>query len=257
MSDVNTLRDECVAEFAGTFLFLALGMGCVAGLKLAGAAYGQWEISIIWGLAVALAAYLTGGVSGAHLNPSVTFALAFFAKFPKQKILPYVISQFLGAFVAAAVVYGLYYNLFTAKTLDTAGVFTTFPNPHITLMQAFMTEFFITAVLVAVILGLSDDGNGLPRGALVAFLVGILVAVLGGAFGPLTGFAMNAARDFGPRLFAYFAGWGNGVMTGNREIPYFLVPLIAPAIGGCVGAAFYTKLIGEPLARRQSKSLAR
>lgn len=253
MSNMRTLRDECVAEFTGTFLFLAIGMGCVAGLKLAGAAYGQWEISIIWGLAVALAAYLTGGVSGAHLNPSVTFALAFFAKFPKQKILPYIISQFLGAFVAAAVVYGLYYNLFTAKTLDTAGVFTTFPNPHISLFQAFMTELFITAVLVAVILGLSDDGNGLPRGALVAFLVGVLVAVIGGAFGPLTGFAMNAARDFGPRLFAYVAGWEGSVMTGGKEIPYFLIPLIAPVIGGCLGAAFYTKLIGEPLARRQIK----
>lgn len=251
MTDKTTLRDECIAEFTGTFLFMVMGMGCVAGLKLAGASYGQWEISIIWGIAVALGAYVAGGVSGAHLNPSVTFALVFFAKFPKGKIIPYILAQFLGAFVAAAVVYCLYFNLFTEKTISTAGVFTTFPNPHITLLQAFMTELFITAVLVAVILGLSDGANGLPRGPLVALLVGLLVAVIGGAFGPLTGFAMNAARDFAPRLFAYLMGWDNDAMTGGKDIPYFLIPLTAPIIGGIIGGGFYTKLIGEPLARRQ------
>lgn len=250
MSNKISLRDQCIAEYTGTFLFVVMGVGCVAGLKLAGAAYGQWEISIIWGMSVALGAYVAGGVSGAHLNPSVTFALAFFGNFPKRKILPYIIAQFLGAFTAAAVVYGLYYNLFTERTIDTAGVFTTFPNPHISTAQAFMTEFFITAVLVAVILGLSDNKNGLSRGPLVAFLVGLLVAVIGGAFGPLTGFAMNAARDFGPRLFAYLVGWNSDVMTGGRAVPYFLIPLTAPILGGFMGAFFYTKLIGASLEGR-------
>lgn len=252
----SRLRDECVAEFTGTFIFLALGMGCVAGLKLTGAVYGQWEISVIWGIGVALGAYVAGGVSGAHLNPSVTLTLAIFGNFPKRKIIPFIIAQFLGAVVAAAIVYGLYQNLFTEKTLANASIFTTFPNPHITIAQAFMTELFITALLIAVILGLSDDGNGLPRGALAPFLVGLLVAVIGGAFGPLTGFAMNGARDFGPRLFAYFTGWGGAVMTGNREVPYFLVPLIAPIIGGIIGGFFYTFFIGKPLARLNSEELS-
>lgn len=251
MTPKECLRDECIAEFTGTFLFLALGMGCVAGLKLAGGAYGQWEISIIWGIAVSLAVYLTAGVSGAHLNPSVTVAFAVFGNFPKRKILPYILAQMLGAFVAAGVVYALYSNLFAFKNLDTAGVFTTFPHPGISLFQAFMTELFITALLVGVIFGLIDDGNGIPRGVLAPFLIGLLVAAIGGAFGPLTGFSMNAARDFGPRLFASLMGWGTEAMTGGKTVPYALVPLTAPVIGGLLGALFYTRLIGGPLARKK------
>jgi len=248
------LWDECIAEFTGTFLFVTLGAGCVAGLRLAGASYGQWEISIIWGLAVALGVYITAGVSGAHLSPSVTIALAVFGNFNKKKIIPYISAQMLGGFMAAVIVYFLYFNLFPAKTLLTAGVFTTFPHPKITLLQAFMTEFFITALLVAVIFGLSDDGNGLPRGALTPLLVGITVAVIGGAFGPLTGFSMNAARDFGPRLFVWLAGWNSNVMSADRAVPYALVPLSAPVLGGLFGAIFYTRLIGAPLKRRHVTS---
>jgi len=252
MQEQQSLTNECIAEFTGTFLFVALGAGSVAGLKCAGAAYGQWEISIIWGFAVALAVYVTAGVSGAHLNPSVSIALAVFGKFPKRKILPYIIAQTLGAFAAAAIVYFLYQNLFPAKTMATAGVFTTFPHANISLAQAFCTEFFITALLVAVIFGLSDDGNGLPRGALTPLLVGVTVAVIGGSFGPLTGFSMNAARDFGPRLFTQFAGWGTEAMTGEREIPYAFIPLIAPALGGLAGAAFYNFFIGRCLAPKRT-----
>lgn len=261
MSDSpNNDRGEYLAEFIGTFLFLLCGMGCVAGLKLAGAAFGQWEISIIWGLAVAMGAYLTAGVSGAHLNPSVTVALAVFGSFPKRKILPFILAQTLGAFVAAALVYLLFQNLFaaalakaagnSAQTLGLAGVFCTFPNPEITFMQAAATEIVITAILMGMIMALTDDGNGIPRGPLAPLLIGLLVALIGGAFGPLTGFAMNAARDFGPRLFAFFAGWGGEVMTGyplNSKLgaPYFLVPLIAPVIGACLGAFIYKQGIGR------------
>jgi len=250
MPHQHSLGRECTAEFIGTFLFVALGAGCVAGLKCAGAAYGQWEISIIWGFAVSLAVYVTAGVSGAHLNPSVTIALAVFGNFPGRKIIPYIAAQTLGAFAAGAVVYFLYGNLFPGKTLATAGVFATFPHAGISLAQAFCTEFFITAVLVAVIFGLSDDGNGLPRGALTPLLVGVTVAVIGGAFGPLTGFAMNAARDFGPRVFTQLAGWGPEAMTGGRELPYVFIPLLAPALGGLAGAAFYTYLIGRAFTKK-------
>lgn len=96
----------------GTGLLIFFGVGCVAALKVAGASFGQWEISIIWGLGVAMAIYLTAGVSGAHLNPAVTIALWLFACFDGRKVVPFIISQFAGAFCAAALVYGLYYNLF-------------------------------------------------------------------------------------------------------------------------------------------------
>jgi len=251
----KSLRGECIAEFIGTFTFLFFGMGCVAGLLLAGASYGQWEISIIWGMAVALGVYLTAGVSGAHLNPAVTVALWGFAGFDGRKVIPFIIAQTLGAFCAAVLVYLLYHNLFAAadagKTLDSARVFCTFPNAKINLAQAFATEFVITALLMMLIMGLVDDGNGVPRGPLAPLLIGILVATIGGSFGPLTGFAMNPARDFGPRLFAFFAGWGVPVMTGSRAIPYFLIPLIAPVLGACLGAFIYKRCIGSNLPGRK------
>lgn len=251
MQKERKLYYECLAEFFGTFLFVACGIGCVAALKIGGASYGQWEISIIWGLAVALGAYLSAGISGAHLNPSVTIAFAAFGTFPARKILPYIAAQMLGAFTAAFLVYSLYSNLFIEKSLSEAAVFTTFPHKGISLTQAFMTEFSITALLVGGIFALGDDKNGIPRGALAPFLVGILVAVLGASFGPLTGFSMNAARDFPPRLFAFLAGFGSSAMTGNLAVPYALIPLTAPILGGLCGALFYTKLLGEPLARAQ------
>ncbi|HID7227080.1 TPA: MIP/aquaporin family protein, partial [Klebsiella pneumoniae] len=163
MSQTSTLKGQCIAEFLGTGLLIFFGVGCVAALKVAGASFGQWEISIIWGLGVAMAIYLTAGVSGAHLNPAVTIALWLFACFEGRKVVPFIISQFAGAFCAAALVYGLYYNLFldyetthhmirgSVESLDLAGIFSTYPNPHINFVQAFAVEMVITAILMGVI----------------------------------------------------------------------------------------------------------
>ncbi|MBE1237203.1 MIP family channel protein [Phaeovibrio sulfidiphilus] len=258
---------EYLAEFFGTFLLIVFGLGVVAVVFLTGRSVSQWEISIAWGLAVAMAVYLCAGVSGAHINPSVTVALAVFGKFPWRKVLPFIIAQTLGAFVAAAVVWFLYQNLFEialgnvagdpVATLNMARIFCTFPDPNITMTQAFMTEVFITAMLMALILALVDDGNGLPRGPLAPLLIGLVIALIGITFGPLTGFAMNAARDMGPRLFALLAGWGPDVMTGyplseNITIPYFLVPLIAPIVGACVGAGLYRVFVTRALGMKAS-----
>jgi len=248
------LCDECIAEFIGTFLLILLGVGCVAAMVVGGGSYDTWEICLIWGLTVALAVYVTGAVSGAHINPSVTIALAVFGDFPKHKIIPYVAAQMLGGFVGAAVVFGLFSSLFANKTLATAGVFTTFPHPEISLFAAFMSEFIATAILLLGIFALTDEKNGVPRGALTALLIGLLVAVIGATFGPLTGFALNAARDFPPRLFASLFGWGMEAMTGGRVLPYVFIPLIAPILGGMFGAFIYKNLIATALnARQQAK----
>lgn len=106
MNQTSTLTGQCVAEFLGTGLLIFFGAGCVAALRVAGASFGQWEISIIWGLGVAMAIYLTAGVSGAHLNPAVTIALWLFACFERRKVLPFIVAQTAGAFCAAALVYG-------------------------------------------------------------------------------------------------------------------------------------------------------
>jgi len=250
-----TLLGECIAEFIGTGLLIFFGVGCVAALVLTGAEFGQWEISIMWGLKVAIAIYCTAGVSGAHINPAVTIALALFHGFDKRKVAPYIAAQMLGAFCTAALIYGLYSNLFvefeaanqivrgSEASLATAGIFSTYPHPALSFGGAFAVEFVITAVLMFAILALTDDKNGAPRGAMAPLLIGILIAVIGGSLGPLTGFAMNPARDFGPKFFAFVAGWGDMALTGGKDIPYMIVPLLAPVFGAAFGGWLYPKAI--------------
>ncbi|GAB3422403.1 glycerol uptake facilitator protein GlpF [Erwinia aphidicola] len=273
MSHTSTLKGQCIAEFLGTATIIFFGAGCVAAMKLAGASFGQWEISIIWGIAVSMAVYLSAGISGAHLNPAVTVALWLFANFEGRKVIPYTLAQVAGAFCSAALVYGLYYNLFldyeqthqmvrgSVESLDLAGIFSTYPNPHIGVGQAFLVEIVITAVMMGLIMALTDDGNGLPRGPMAPLLIGLLIAVIGGAMGPLTGFALNPARDFGPKLFAWVAGWGNVAFTGARDIPYFLVPIFGPLVGASLGAFGYRALIANNLpgkvAEKQEKPVPR
>ena len=260
----QSLFGECIAEFLGAALLIFFGVGCVAAMVLAGADFGQWEISIVWGLGVAIAIYVTGGVSGAHLNPAVTLALAAFKGFEKHKILPYIVAQVAGAFCSAALVYFLYSGLFaefelangiirgSEESLATAGIFSTYAHASLNNIQAFAVEFMITAVLMGAILAIGDDKNGAANGALSAALIGLLIAVIGASFGPLTGFAMNPARDFGPKLFAFMAGWGDVALTGARANPYFWVPVAAPILGAMAGAWAYINLIGKQLEPAES-----
>ncbi|HBB22371.1 MAG TPA: aquaporin, partial [Pseudomonas sp.] len=152
-------------------------------------------------------------------------------------------------------VYGLYSSLFfdfeqaqqmvrgSVESLELASIFSTYPHASLSFGQAFLVEVVITAILLAMIMAITDDGNGLPSGPLAPLLIGLLIAVIGGAMGPLTGFAMNPARDFGPKLMTFLAGWGDVAFTGGRDIPYFLVPIFAPILGACLGAAGYKALI--------------
>ena len=182
-----------LSEFLGTFIFLLCGIGCVGALKLAGASFGQWEISIVWGLAVAMGVYVCGGVCGAHLNPSVTIALALFGDFDKRKVVPYILVQMVAGFCAAALAYAMYYNLFAdavaatagdpAKMTALAGIFCTFPHPKITFFQAFFVELVITAVLMCLIYALVDGRNTAPKGNLGGLLIGLLVALIGAIVG--------------------------------------------------------------------------
>lgn len=255
----DSLKAQCIAEFLGTGLFMFFGIGCLCAMKVAGVTLGWWEICIIWGLGISLAVYLTAGVSGAHLNPVVTIALWLFACFPVRKVVPYIIAQIAGACGGAAMVYLLYHNVFveyetvhnlvrgSAESLQLAGLFTTYAAPALSIWQAALVEIVITSIFMCMIMALTDDGNGVPRGPLAPLLIGILVAVIGASLGPLTGFAMNPARDFGPKIFLFLAGWGKIAFTGGREIPYFVVPMFATVIGGCAGAACYRYLIGKNL----------
>lgn len=255
----DSLKAQCTAEFLGTGLFLFFGIGCLSALKVAGASLGLWEICIIWGLGISLAVYLTSGISGGHLNPAVTVALWLFACFPGRKVFLYIVSQVAGAFGGAVLAYVLYSTMFTefksahhiargsVESLQLASIFSTYPAASLSIWHAALVEVVITSMLMGMIMALTDDGNGVPKGPLAPLLIGLLVAVIGASTGPLTGFAMNPARDFGPKLFTWMAGWGDIAMTGGRDIPYFIVPIIAPLIGACLGAAIYRYLIGNNL----------
>jgi glycerol uptake facilitator protein len=139
----------------------------------------------------------------------------------------------------------------SVESLELAGIFSTYPHPLLSIGQAFMVEMFITMLLLWLIMAIGDDTNGLPRGALAPILVGLLVAVIGASFGPLTGFAMNPARDFGPKLVAYFMGWGPIAFTGGRDIPYFIVPIFAPILGACLGVLGYKFFFSQFLKHQQ------
>jgi len=255
----NDLLGQCIAEFIGTGLLIFFGVGCVAALILAGTEFGQWEISIIWGLGVSMAIYVTVGVSGAHLNPAVTLALASFKGFDKKKVLPYILSQIAGAFSSTGLVYYLYRDLFinfeaankitrgTLESMATARIFSTYPNSLLNNFQAFAVEIVITTILMLTILAVGDDKNGTPKGHMSAILIGIVVALIGGSLGALTGFAMNPARDFGAKLFAFVAGWGKIAFTGGLSNPYFWVPILGPICGTHLGIIIYDKMIAVNL----------
>jgi glycerol uptake facilitator protein len=260
---LKELKGELIAEFIGSFIMLFLGAGCVAALILNDTHYTTWDIAMIWGLAVSLALYITAAISGAHINPAVTVALAIYRGFSWGKVIPYIAAQIGGTFTAAALVYGLYYNGFlqyestkdvirgSAESQTLASIFSTYPASYLNYFQAAFVELAITAFLVAAIFSFIDERNSFaPSKALFPLAVGMVVAVLGGAFGSLTGFAMNPARDFGPKLFTALVGWGPVAFPGVKG--YFWVPIIAPIIGAVIGGGLYDRFIGKYLPSKDS-----
>lgn len=258
----NILMRECVSEFIGTFVLIFIGVGAVAAMVTAEISMTFWELAIVWGLAVTIAIYISGFVSGAHINPAVTIGLAVWAGFSWKKVGPYIVAQILGAFSAASVVYVLYHDsikLFEQSQgivrgseagIGSAGIFSTFPKEYLSLFDAFLVEMSITALLFLVILAVTDAKNeGAPQAGLPALAIGLTVAVCGLAFGPLTGFAMNPARDFGPRLFILLAGWNSDAL--GPHLYGLIVPIFAPIVGGILGGAIYKKLLASyfPLAK--------
>ncbi|AOY75985.1 MIP/aquaporin family protein [Clostridium formicaceticum] len=255
----KNLKGELISEFIGAFILLFFGSGSVATLVLKGADYNLWDISLLWGLGVTMAIYVTGAVSGTHINPAVTIALAVFKGFPWKKVVPYTIAQVAGTFTGAAMVFGLYSRSFaefeasagiirgSIDSMTTAGVFSTYPHSYLSNIHALIVEIVITAILVLVIFALGDEKNiNAPKGKYAPFaaiLIGITIAIIGGTFGSLTGFAMNPARDFGPKLFTSLAGWGRiGLPAPNN---YFWVPILGPIIGALIGGYLYQHAVSK------------
>jgi glycerol uptake facilitator protein len=249
--DNKRLLAELIAEAFGTFVLILFGTGVVAMVVLFGRGLpgeivhgGFTNITFAWGLGVTMAIYLTARISGAHLNPAVTVALAVFRGFSWRKVLPYSLAQTTGAFLAAAVVYLNYRPAFLRNDPDlsqTAGVFTTFPAFPDMPMAGFLDQVIGTALLLLLVFALSDERNLAPPPFLGPVMVGLVVVAIGMAFGGMHGYAINPARDFGPRLFTVAAGFrNNGLTDGSNQ---FLVPLVAPLIGGLIGGGAYELII--------------
>ena len=265
---------ELAAEFLGTFILVFFGIGAVHTAVLVGAQVGLWQVAVVWGVGIALAIYATGAISGAHLNPAITLTFAAFRGFPLRKVGPYILSQLAGAFAAAALLYALYgaslarfesgHNLVRGQPgseLSAMVYGEYFPNPalsrsssgvlgDVTPPMAMLAEGVGTAFLAFFVLAMTDARNpGRPTGTSSAFFIGLAVAVVISIIAPLTQAGLNPARDFGPRLFSYLAGWGAIAIPGPRG-GFFTVYILAPVVGALVGSASYQLVLrpGMPMA---------
>ncbi|HET6634026.1 MAG TPA: MIP/aquaporin family protein [Streptomyces sp.] len=256
-----------IAEFLGTFVLIMFGVGSVAvavvGLPGSGrqaSPFGPADWLIItwgWGLAVVFGVYVAGGISGAHINPAVTLAFAVRRTFAWKKVLPYWLAQVVGAFVAAALVYASYrwaIDAFNDKagtprdqSLSTYSIFATFPAEYFgdSWWGPFLDQLIGTGLLVLLICALIDTKNTAPTSNLGPFLIGLVVVVIGMAWGTNAGYAINPARDFGPRLFTFFEGWGDIALPGSFKwfSNYWWIPIAGPLAGGVIGAWVYDLLI--------------
>jgi glycerol uptake facilitator protein len=260
---IGELISECLA------VFIIIMLGCsVAGMYVlydpSPYQNAYWGVCIAWGMSVTIAIYVTGAVSGTHANPAVTLALALYRGFPLRKVLPYTAAQIVGGFLGAAIVYILFgpvidhYNVLHHLSRDidggAAGVFFTHPGLAITPIHAFVDEIVLTAFLVLGIFAVTEEFNTMaPTANSGALIIGLLVATIGASAGYLESWAINPARDFGPRLFAYFAGWGAAALPSPGN--YWWVPIAGPLIGGVVGGGLYQCLIRQFLPARHAHRL--
>ncbi len=260
-----------IGEFIGTFLLVFFGCGSVAAATLLGAQVGVFQVAIVWGLGIATAIFVTGALSGAHLNPAVTCAMATWRGFPARRVPGYVAAQLAGAFCAAVVLHGMFagslreFEAARHLTRGTAGSEASamiygeyFPNPggkpltealRATLSPsgAFFIEVVGTAVLVLVILAVTDERNAARPRDLAPVVIGLTVTLLISVIGPLTMACFNPARDLAPRIWSALAGWGGVPFTANGW-GWLTVYVIAPLVGGQVGGAIYRLLLREAYA---------
>ena len=257
------LGPALAGEFCGTAFLIVLGAGVVAHETLLSATPDRMAITTTWGLAVALGVYLSGRLSGGHLNPAVTLALAGRGDFPAGRVAPYWLAQVAGAFLGAVLVYVDYAEAFRAfegmhhlirgalvdgklpsPGAGGAGVFCTFPTFDVAGRNVF-SEFLGTAILLMGVRALTDRRNAPPGGYVEPLALGALVWAIGLGLGGPTGYAINPARDLGPRLAAAAMGWGPSVFRSHGY--YFWIPIVAPLAGGLAGSILYDVAIHRHL----------
>lgn len=254
----NLLAREGLAEFLGSFILIIFGNGAVAEVVLSkkvGPVNDFFSINIAYGLAVAFGVYVAGGVSGGHLNPAVTLAMACLGRLKWRKVPIYFLAQYLGCFVASAVLYCIYYDALnmhdggiritnTSNENVTAGIFASYPQEHVSWQNGLVDQIFATSFLLIGIMALTDERNMAPHKGVVPILVGLLVTAIGLSYGYNCGYPINPARDLGPRIFTAIAGWGVEPFS-FRNHNWFWIPVIGPHLGGLLGVAIYQLFIGN------------
>ena len=261
------LLSACMAEMLGTFILVLFGTGSVAAAVFTGAQVGLWQVAAVWGFGVTLAIYVSGTVSGAHLNPAVSLAFAIFRsdQFPLNRLFAYWGAQLIGAVIAGVAVL-IVFNPFIDRFETENGIVRGeagsqrsamafgeyFPNPgmfdsatfSVSQLHAFAVEAFGTAILALVIFALTERRNaGIPTNGMAPFFIGFTVAALISLFAPITQAGWNPARDFGPRIVSWLAGWGEIAIPGPEG--GFWVYILGPVVGAPLGALLF-KLVIEP-----------
>src|SRR3954462_2487052 len=272
----QTTAGELLSELIGTFVLICFGDGvvamAVAALNQSGRgtlifqASGDWLIiGWGWGVAVTFGVYVAGGISGAHINPAVTLAFAARRDFPWRKVPGYIAAQMLGAVLGAFLVYIVYKGAIDSyeranhivrgdpNSVPTYSIFATFPAKYLgNWVGPFVDQIVGTAFLVAFVFAVVDEVNQPVRANLAPLVVGFIVVAIGLSFGANAGYAINPARDFGPRLLAWVAGWGKIAFPGDygNVNTYFWIPIVGPLLGGVIGALIYDFGIRDVLLAR-------
>ncbi|XP_075995658.1 aquaporin-10b isoform X3 [Genypterus blacodes] len=247
----NKLLRECMAECLGIYILILFGCGSVAQVTTTQEQKGQYlSINLGFALGTMFGVFVSRGVSGGHLNPAVSLSLCFMGRLSWVKLPFYVFSQVLGAFLGAATVALQYYDaiwsfsggfLTVTGPTATAGIFSTYPADYLSLWGGVVDQIVGTAALLVCVLALGDPRNGPLHPGLEPILVGATVMVIGVSMGSNSGYAINPARDFGPRLFTFIAGWGGEVFKAGGG--WWWVPLVATSLGAVVGTLIYLLLI--------------
>ncbi len=255
---------EFLAELLGTMVLIIFGCGVVATVVVFSnpsapslSAFGGYtNITLGWGFAVLMGILVSAGVSGAHLNPAVSIALAATKRFPWAKVPHYLLGQFIGAFLGAAIVFAVYHAkwvMFDPSLEHTAGVFSTFPAVP-GFWPGFIDQVVGTALLMALILAIGDQNNNAGGATWTALAVAFAVMAIGISLGTMHGYAINPARDLGPRLFSVVAGFKHNGLTDGTSI--WVVPVVGPIVGALVGAFIYDGVIGNVLKRAKAAQQA-
>lgn len=253
-SAVRTLIGELSAEFAGTMILILFGVGVVAQVVTGDGGLGDHDsIAWAWGIGVMLGIYTAGRISGAHLNPAVSLAMAVFSDFEWRKVLPYSIAQILGAFVAALIVRAAYGDAIASVdpgyTHATQGIFSTLPGNGdaglgVSLTTAFADQVIGTAILLFLIMAITDAKNSAPIAWFAPVAIAFVIVGIGMAWGTNAGYAINPARDFGPRLASFVTGYDGAWVTAAGDL-YFWIPILGPLVGALIGAGTYKVLISR------------